>query len=93
MKTAYFKYRQRFDFSPHSLDTGRPLFWSKLHEDNHLLYRLIKLDESRLEAFYQHHLNLYLAKNPQELYVWGLNCRPGGNEPVPTKGRDDRAAF
>lgn len=65
MKTAYFKHRQRFDFSPHSLDIGRPLFWSKLLEDNHFLYRLIKLDESRFEAFYQYHLNYYLSNSPQ----------------------------
>lgn len=65
MKTAYFKYRQRFDFSADTLDIGRPLFWSKLHEDNHLLYRLVKLDEDRFEAFYQYHLNYYFSKNPQ----------------------------
>ncbi|MEJ7780107.1 MAG: hypothetical protein WKF68_11000 [Daejeonella sp.] len=65
MKTAYFKYRQRFDFSPHTLDIGRPLFWSKLHEDNHLLYRLIKLDENKFEDFYRYHLNYYFSKNLQ----------------------------
>ncbi len=63
MKRTYFQHRQRFDFSRYTFDIGRPLFWPKEYEDNHVLYRLYHLKESDYPIFYKHHLDYFFNHN------------------------------
>ena len=63
MKRTYFKHRYRFDFSQYTFDIGRPLFWHKEFEDNHVLYRLYHLKESDYPTFYKYHLDYFFNHN------------------------------
>jgi len=59
--TRYFRFRGRFDFSPHRYDIGRPVFQNRALEDNFFLLKIYKIDESEYGAFYDHQLTSYLT--------------------------------
>jgi hypothetical protein len=60
---AYFKPRDRFDFSDDTLDIGNPLTWKRAHFLKHLFKRVFAINEDRIEEFYRRHLAYYLANN------------------------------
>jgi hypothetical protein len=62
----YFKFRSRFDFSPHRYDIGRPLFSNRKLEDNFFLLKIYEIDESEYGLFYDYQLVFYLKANGKE---------------------------
>jgi hypothetical protein len=62
----YFKFRSRFDFSPHRYDIGRPLFSNKALEDNFFLLKIYEIDETEYDLFYDYQLDFYLIANPNK---------------------------
>ena len=60
----YFKFRYRFDFSPHRYDIGRPLFHNRTLEDNFFLLKIYEIYESEHKLFYNYQLGFYLHRNP-----------------------------
>ena len=59
----YFKFRGRFDFSPHRYDIGRPLFSNRKLEDNFFLLKIYEIDETEYGLFYNYQLGFYLKAN------------------------------
>ncbi|GAC1301648.1 MAG: hypothetical protein NVSMB24_04850 [Mucilaginibacter sp.] len=64
MSEAYFKFRGRFDFSPHRYDLGRPIFQNRVLGDNFLLLKIYGIDESENSPFYQYQLDHFLTSYP-----------------------------
>jgi len=64
MTERFFKFRGRFDFSPHPYEIGNPIFSNRKLEDNFFALKLYNLPEGEYKAFYDFHLNHYLAQNP-----------------------------
>lgn len=60
----YFKFRDRFDFSPHRYATGRAVLQSRSLEDNFFVLKICQLDPSEYGPFYNYHLEHYLPANP-----------------------------
>jgi hypothetical protein len=61
-KINFFKFRGRFDFSPHRFEIGRPIIQNREAEDNFLLLRLYEIDESEFSDYYKFHLEDFLKK-------------------------------
>lgn len=61
----YFKFRDRFDFSPHRYDIGRAFFYNRALEDNFFLLKIYEIDESEYSLFYDFQLGFYLKVNPR----------------------------
>jgi hypothetical protein len=64
MRERFFKFRGRFDFSPHPYEIGQPVFRNEKVEDNSFLYRLYEISTGEHRAFYDFHLSHYLVTNP-----------------------------
>lgn len=64
MTERFFKFRRRFDFSPHPYEVGNPIFSNRKLEDNFFALKLYSLSEGEYKAFYDFHLNHYLVRNP-----------------------------
>jgi len=64
MTERFFKFRRRFDFSPHPYEIGNPLFSNRKLEDNFFALKLYSLPDGEYKAFYDFHLNHYLLRNP-----------------------------
>ncbi|WP_316828749.1 hypothetical protein [Pedobacter miscanthi] len=64
MRERFFKFRGRFDFSPHPYEIGQPVFQNKKLEDNAFFRNLYGLASDEYKAFYDFHLSHYLVKNP-----------------------------
>ncbi|MCF8453971.1 MAG: hypothetical protein K9G42_12250 [Pedobacter sp.] len=64
LKPAYFKLRDRFDFSPNPYEIGRPVFRNKALEDNFFLLKIYQIPEADYTAFYQFQLEHFLQTNP-----------------------------
>jgi hypothetical protein len=62
----YFKFRSRFDFSPHRYDIGRALFSNKKLEDNFFLLKVYEIDGTDYGVVYNYQLGFYLKANPGE---------------------------
>ena len=62
----FFKFRHRFNFSPHRYEIGRPVFQNRNVEDNFFLLRIYEIDNSEFQEFYDYQLNYYLEANPHE---------------------------
>jgi len=60
----YFKFRNRFNFSPHPYDIGRALFYNRALEDNFFLLKIYKIDESEYSIFYEYQFGFYLKRDP-----------------------------
>jgi hypothetical protein len=65
-QNRYFKFRSRFDFSPHRYDIGRPLFSNKTLEDNFFLLKIYEIDGKEYGLFYDYQLDFYLKANPDK---------------------------
>lgn len=65
MTERFFKFRGRFDFSPHPYEIGNPIFPNRKLEDNFFALKLYSLPEGEFIAFYDFHLNHYLIGNPE----------------------------
>jgi hypothetical protein len=65
-KTNFFKFRGRFDFSPHRYEIGRPIIQNREAEDNFLLLRLYEIDESEFSDYYKFHLEDFLKSFPEQ---------------------------
>ena len=65
MRERFFKFRGRFDFSPHPYEIGQPVFRNEKVEDNSFLDRLYEISSGENRAFYNFHLFHYLVKNPE----------------------------
>jgi hypothetical protein len=63
MRERFFKFRRRFDFSPHPYEIGNPIFSNRKLEDNFFALKLYSLPQDEYLAFYDFHLNHYLLKN------------------------------
>ena len=64
MTESFFKFRGRFDFSPHRYEIGNPIFSNRILEDNFFALKLYSLPDDEYKAFYDFHLNHYLLRNP-----------------------------
>jgi len=64
MRERFFRFRGRFDFSPHSYEIGQPVFQNKKLEDNAFFRKLYGLASDEYKPFYDFHLSHYLVKNP-----------------------------
>lgn len=64
MTELFFKFRGRFDFSPHPYEIGNPIFSNRKLEDNFFALKLYSLPDGEYKAFYDFHLNHYLLRNP-----------------------------
>lgn len=64
MTKRFFKFRGRFDFSPHPYEIGNPIFSNRKLEDNFFALKLYSLPSGEYKAFYDFHLNHYLLRNP-----------------------------
>jgi len=64
MAERFFKFRRRFDFSPHLYEIGNPIFSNRKLEDNFFALKLYNLPEGEYKAFYDFHLNHFLLRNP-----------------------------
>ncbi|MGA9650293.1 hypothetical protein [Pedobacter sp.] len=64
MTERFFKFRGRFDFSPHTYEIGNPIFSNKKLEDNFFALKLYSLPDGEYKAFYDFHLDHYLRRNP-----------------------------
>lgn len=64
MTERFFKFRGRFDFSPHPFEIGNPIFQNRKLEDNFFALKLYSLPDGEYKAFYDFHLNHYLLRNP-----------------------------
>jgi len=65
-KTNFFKFRGRFDLSPHRYEIGRPFIQNKEAEDNFLLLRLYEIEESEFSDYYHFHLEDFLKRFPEQ---------------------------
>jgi len=63
MNYKYFKPRGYFDFAVDTLDVGNPVTWKRSHFLKHFFKRIFAIHENRLNEFYDHHLNYFLANN------------------------------
>lgn len=64
MTERFFKFRGRFDFSPHRYEIGNPIFSNRKLEDNFFALKLYSLPNGEYKAFYDFHLDHYLLRNP-----------------------------
>jgi len=64
MTERFFKFRGRFDFSPHRYEIGNPIFSNRKLEDNFFALKLYSLPDGEYKAFYDFHLDHYLLRNP-----------------------------
>lgn len=64
MTKRFFKFRGRFDFSPHPYEIGNPIFSNRKLEDNFFALKLYSLPDGEYKAFYDFHLKHYLLRNP-----------------------------
>lgn len=64
MTERFFKFRRRFDFSPHPYEIGYPIIHNRKLEDNFFALKIYSLPQEEYKAFYNFHLNYYLLKNP-----------------------------
>ena len=64
MTERFFKFRGRFDFSPHPYEIGNLLFPNRKLEDNFFALKLYSLPDGEYKAFYDFHLDHYLQQNP-----------------------------
>jgi len=64
MRERFFKFRRRFDFSPHPYEIGNPIFPNKKLADNFFALKLYSLPDGEYHAFYNFHLDHYLQRNP-----------------------------
>jgi hypothetical protein len=65
-QNRYFKFRSRFDFSPHRYDIGRPLFSNRKLEDNFFLLKIYEIGGNEYGLFYDYQLGFYLQANPDK---------------------------
>lgn len=63
MGIKYFSPRDHFDFAVDTLDIGNPITWKRSHFLKHFFKRIFAIHENRLNEFYDHHLNYFLANN------------------------------
>ncbi|GAC1313931.1 MAG: hypothetical protein NVSMB24_37880 [Mucilaginibacter sp.] len=66
MSGNYFKFRARFDFSPHRYDLGRPIFQNRGLEDNFFVLKIYELSQPCYSDFYKYQLDYYLKKHPSQ---------------------------
>lgn len=64
MQSIYFKFRDRFDFSPHKYDIGRPFFYNRVLEDNFFLLKIYQIEVTEYVLFYNYQLGFYLKAHP-----------------------------
>jgi len=64
MQTHYFKFRHRFNFTPHRYEVGNPIFQNKALADNFFLLKIYRFTEADFEPYYNFHLKSYLEKHP-----------------------------
>jgi len=64
MTECFFKFRGRFDFSPHQYEIGNLILSNRKLEDNFFALKLYSLPDGEFKAFYEFHLDHYLQRNP-----------------------------
>jgi hypothetical protein len=69
-QNRYFKFRDRFDFSPNRYDIGRPVFQNRALEDNFFLLKIYEIDGTEYGLFYNYQLGFYLKANPEKEEVF-----------------------
>ena len=55
----YFRFRNRFDFSPNRFEIGNPVIQNKIHADNFFLKKLYRLSDNEFESYYNFHLTFF----------------------------------
>jgi len=63
MTSIYFKYRGRFDFSPHHFEIGNPIIQNKVRADNFFLLKLYNLADNQFKLYYEFHLAYFLENH------------------------------
>lgn len=62
----YFRFRNRFDFSPNRFEIGNPIIQNKVQADNFFLKKLYDLSENEFEEYYKFHLYYFLESHPNQ---------------------------
>jgi len=62
----YFRFRNRFDFSPNRFEIGNPIIQNKVQADNFFLKKLYSLSEDDFERYYNFHLFCFLESHPDQ---------------------------
>ena len=62
MYPLYFKFRPRFEFSPHRFEIGNAIIQNKGLADNFFLKKLYDLEEEEYGSYYYFHFD-YFSKN------------------------------
>ncbi|WCT11021.1 hypothetical protein [Mucilaginibacter jinjuensis] len=65
-QSKYFKFRGRFDFSPHRFEIGNPIIQNKALSDNFFLNKLYKLGKEEFSSYYNFHLIYFSKCNPEQ---------------------------
>jgi len=62
----YFRFRNRFDFTPNRFEIGNPITQNKIQADNFFLKKLYQLSENEFESYYNFHLSYFLESHPNQ---------------------------
>lgn len=63
---TYFKFRGRFELSPHRYDIGWPIFTDRIFGLNFFVDKIYKIREDEYSPFYNYQLNHYLEENAHQ---------------------------
>jgi uncharacterized coiled-coil protein SlyX len=70
VQSIYFKFRDRFNFSPHRFEVGNPIIQNRQLEDNFFLLKIYELSQDDFQDYYYFHLNHFLEKHPSQEVVF-----------------------
>lgn len=63
-QSKYFKFRGRFDFSPHHFEIGNPIRQNRALADNFFLKKLCQLYIEEFSPYYNFHLDFFSERYP-----------------------------
>ncbi|MBE9584229.1 hypothetical protein IM792_07210 [Mucilaginibacter sp. JRF] len=66
LPTTYFRFRSRFNFSPHRFEIGNPIIQNKALADNFFLKKIYELDSDEYKDYYDFHFRYFQQKEVGE---------------------------
>jgi len=73
MKKAYFKFRGRFDFTPHRYEIGNSVIQNKRLENNFFFKKLSQIEENEYDGYFSFHQHFYVEQFPAEGHLFLLH--------------------
>ena len=65
-QSKYFKFRGRFDFSPHRFEIGNQIRQNRALADNFFLKKLYQLYKEEFPPYYNFHLDFFSERYPNQ---------------------------